>query len=121
METHHTQHVSAEVPVDNPMSELRNRAVHANHLHGEGWEKKKERKKKPIFLYTFPLFLSLKICVSNFHKGNSDHYLKADEMCVQYNILYSLFSHSQTTSHRNSKQTNSKSERLSSSIIGNKR
>ena len=45
------KHVNVAVSVDNPMNELRNRAVHANHLHGEDWEKKKERK-KTIFLYT---------------------------------------------------------------------
>lgn len=76
-------HVDAAGPVDNPTSELRNRAVRANHLHGEGWEKKKEREKKVYFCVFFPLFLSYKICVSNFHKANSDHYLKTDEMCVQ--------------------------------------
>jgi len=72
METHRTQHVNAAVPVDNPTSELRNHAAHASHLHGEGWDKK-----KVYFCIFFPKFLSYKICVSNLHKGNSDHYLKS--------------------------------------------
>ena len=63
METHHTQLVSVAMPVGNPMSELRNHAAHANHLRGEGWNKKK------VFCLFFPLFLSYKIRVSNFHKG----------------------------------------------------
>jgi hypothetical protein len=65
METHHTQHVNAVVPVDNPMSELRNRAVHANHLHGKGWEKKKERKKERknyIFVYISLIFEPQNMC-----------------------------------------------------------
>jgi hypothetical protein len=58
METHRNQHVNVGVPVDNPTSELRNHAVHANHLHAEGWDEKKE-KKKGIFLYIFSLLSEL--------------------------------------------------------------
>jgi hypothetical protein len=62
METHHTQHANAVVPVDDPTSELRNHAVQPNHLHGEGWEKKKEREKNYIFVHISLIFEPQNMC-----------------------------------------------------------
>jgi hypothetical protein len=51
------------------MSELRNHAVHASHLHGEGWDKKKE----VYFCIFFPLFLSYEIY--QYSETNVMHFL----------------------------------------------
>jgi hypothetical protein len=53
---------------------------------GRDGKRKNGGGKKVYFCIFFPLFLYYKICVSNFHKGNSDHYIQVDVKYVQQYI-----------------------------------